>query len=58
VPLCPPQIPHELTLSQTRAAAMIAWAVARPMMDRSWFRSVQCALERMVAVTMRWGRQF
>jgi hypothetical protein len=34
VSLCPPQIPHELTWDQTRAAAMgnqwlTAWAVVR-----------------------------
>jgi hypothetical protein len=35
VPLCPPQIPHELTWDRTRAAALgsqrlTAWAMARP----------------------------
>jgi hypothetical protein len=36
VPLCPPQIPHDLTRARTRAAAvgslrLIAWAMARPL---------------------------
>jgi hypothetical protein len=36
VPLCPQQIPHELTRARTRAAAMgsrrlTAWAIARPL---------------------------
>jgi hypothetical protein len=35
VPLCPPQIPHDLTWARTRAAAvrsrrLTAWAMARP----------------------------
>jgi hypothetical protein len=35
VPLCPPQIPHDLTRARTRAAAvgsrrLTAWAMARP----------------------------
>jgi hypothetical protein len=35
VPLCPPQIPHDLTWDRTRAAAvgsqlLTAWAMARP----------------------------
>jgi hypothetical protein len=35
VPLCPPQIPHDLTWTRTRAAAvwsrrLTAWAMARP----------------------------
>jgi hypothetical protein len=34
-PLCPPQIPHDLTRARTRAAAvgsqgLTAWAMARP----------------------------
>jgi hypothetical protein len=36
VPLCPPQIPHDLTRARTRAAAggsrqLTAWATARPI---------------------------
>jgi hypothetical protein len=36
VPLCPPQIPHDLTQARTRAAAvgsqrLTAWAMARPI---------------------------
>jgi hypothetical protein len=36
VPLCPPQIPHDLTLARTRAATvgsrrLTAWAMARPI---------------------------
>jgi hypothetical protein len=36
VPLCPPQIPHDLTWDRTRAAAvgsqrLTAWAMARPL---------------------------
>jgi hypothetical protein len=35
VPLCPPQIPHDLTWARTRAAAvgsrrLTTWAMARP----------------------------
>jgi hypothetical protein len=35
VPLCPPQIPHDLTWARTRAAAvgsqqLAAWAMAQP----------------------------
>jgi hypothetical protein len=35
VPLCPPQIPHELIWARTRAAAvgsrrLTSWAMARP----------------------------
>jgi hypothetical protein len=35
VPLCPPQIPHDLTWARTRAAVvgswwLTAWAMARP----------------------------
>jgi hypothetical protein len=38
VPLCPPQIPHDLTWDRTRAAAvgsrrLTAWAMARPFYD-------------------------
>jgi hypothetical protein len=37
VPLCPPQIPHDLTWDRTRAAAvgsqrLTAWAMARPQL--------------------------
>jgi hypothetical protein len=36
VPLCPPQIPHELTRARTRSSAvrgrrLTAWAIARPL---------------------------
>jgi hypothetical protein len=36
VPLCPPQMPHDLTCARTRAAAvgsrrLTAWAMARPL---------------------------
>jgi hypothetical protein len=39
VPLCPPQIPHDLTRARTRAAAvgsqrLTAWALARPASTR------------------------
>jgi hypothetical protein len=39
VPLCPPQIPHDLTWDRTRAAAvgsrrLTAWAKARPVLVR------------------------
>jgi hypothetical protein len=39
VPLCPPQIPHDLTCTRTRAAAvrslrLTAWAMAPPL--RKW----------------------
>jgi hypothetical protein len=38
VPLCPPQIPHDLTWDWTRAAAvgnrrLTAWAMARPSVE-------------------------
>jgi hypothetical protein len=40
VPLCPPQIPHDLTWPRTRAAAvgsrrLTAWAMARPASKRN-----------------------
>jgi hypothetical protein len=39
VPLCPPQIPHDLTRARTRAAAvgrrqLTAWAMARPSLSQ------------------------
>jgi hypothetical protein len=43
MPLCPPQIPHDLTWARTRAAAvgnrrLTAWAMARPLLIfiRGW----------------------
>jgi hypothetical protein len=41
VPLCPPQIPHDLTWDRTRAAAvggqwLTAWAMARPELVLVW----------------------
>jgi predicted nucleic acid-binding Zn ribbon protein len=44
VPLCPPQIPHDQTRDETRAAAMgckrlTAWAMARPFSTCSFKRS-------------------
>jgi hypothetical protein len=47
VPLCPPQIPHDLTWDRTRAASvgsqrLTAWAMARPPDDRiGWYVCVQ-----------------
>jgi hypothetical protein len=42
VPLCPPQIPHDLTWDWTRAAAvgsqrLTAWAMARPYVSCYWW---------------------
>jgi hypothetical protein len=34
VPLCPPQIPHDLTLARTRG--LTAWALARPMTGKCY----------------------
>jgi hypothetical protein len=41
VPLCPPQIPHDLAWDRTRAAAvesqrLTAWAMARPTYTCKW----------------------
>jgi hypothetical protein len=43
VPLCPPQIPHDLTWARTRAAVvgnrrLIAWAMARPQHKYKWWK--------------------
>jgi hypothetical protein len=43
MPLCPPQVPYDLTWALTRAAALgtrrlTAWAMAQPKSDNNWLK--------------------
>jgi hypothetical protein len=60
VPLCPPQIPHDLTWSRTQAAAvgsrrLTAWAMARPGLRLTWLVR-QVRMKVSVATRLPAGR--
>jgi hypothetical protein len=59
VPLCPPQIPHDLTRDRTQAAAvgsrrLTAWATARPATKLKTEDAILCCM--VIAIAHHRGR--
>jgi hypothetical protein len=61
VPLCPPQIPHDLTWARIRAVAvgsrrLTAWAMALPVFRKSW--CIYVKLEGKLDFVLKFGEKY